>query len=98
MSTYFNLRINVSIHRPNVMKAFTCMLLAPNFLFRDFISLMRLELLCGGPLQNIKTQYPNAKWTFQLSLTVHPRAGFAPGGMTSVIIKPEKVSLCCLHN
>ena len=83
LERYFQMRINISPYRHNALKSFLMMLISPPHLLKDFIQLMRYEMKV---MRNT-----NVKWLMSLSLTVHPRASFAPAGMSSIIVKDDKV-------
>lgn len=67
------------------MKAFCTMLSALTHVVKDFVQLMRLVMAAN------QRNFLQFKWFFSLSLTVHSRAAFAPTGISSIIVREDKV-------
>lgn len=82
LEKYFEVKMSGPPYKPGSMIAFTRLMIAPLRILKDFIQLMRLELV---PDRNLK-------WTLQWCLTFSPVSPLAaPLGVPAVVIKSNRI-------
>lgn len=82
LERYFDTKVASFPYKPNAFMSFTRLLNAPLNILKDFVQLMRLELVPDR----------NMKWSMQLCLTIPPAAPpIAPSGMSSIVMIKNKM-------
>lgn len=82
LERYFDTKVASFPYKPNAFMSFTRLMTAPLSILKDFVQLMRLELMPDS----------NMKWSVQLCLTIPPAAPpIAPPGMSSIVMIRNKV-------
>ncbi|XP_064456763.1 mediator of RNA polymerase II transcription subunit 14-like isoform X2 [Ornithodoros turicata] len=82
LERYFDTKVASFPYKPNAFMSFTRLMTAPLSILKDFVQLMRLELMPDR----------NMKWSVQLCLTIPPAAPpIAPPGMSSIVMIRNKV-------
>ncbi|KAM7302775.1 mediator of RNA polymerase II transcription subunit 14 isoform X1 [Ixodes scapularis] len=82
LERYFDTKVVSFPYKPNAFMSFTRLLNAPLNILKDFVQLMRLELVPDRSM----------KWSMQLCLTIPPAAPpIAPSGMSSVLVIKNKM-------
>lgn len=82
LERYFDTKVASFPYKPNAFMSFTRLLNAPLNILKDFVQLMRLELVPDRSM----------KWSMQLCLTIPPAAPpIAPSGMSSIVMIKNKM-------
>lgn len=83
---FFDTRAAAPPYKPNALSGFGCMLNVPLNVLKDFIQIMRYELIPG------LVQQQGLKWAVQWCLRIPPSATpIAPTGMAAVLVFRSKI-------
>lgn len=83
---FFDTRAAAPPYKPNSLSGFGCMLNVPYNVLKDFVQVMRLELISN------LAQQQGLKWSVQWALRIPPSATpIAPTGMAAVLVCRSKI-------